>query len=173
MGKSISGDVTGIFMESYEEEFILNPNSNEFILAFWKREVDDVYCLWQHGPENIQRFLDYLNSQHSRMKWTIEVEKEGILPFIDFNLCRQAYRITAGIYRKGTHTLKYSTFLSNRPRVEQLGIVKSMLHRAHNLCDEGEPLDNEICLLNNAFIANGYHPKDVDQIISSYEFHML
>ena len=171
MGKSISGDVTGIFMESYEEEFILNPNNNEFIPAFWKREVDDVYCLWQYGPENIQRFLDYLNSRHSRIKWTIEVEKEGILPFIDLNLCRQAYRITAGIYRKGSHTLKYSTFSSNRPRVEQLGIVKSMLHRAHNLCDEGEPLDNEICLLNNAFIANGYHPKDVDQIISSYEHH--
>jgi len=45
MGKSISGDITGIFMESYEEEFILNPNNNKFIPAFWKREVDDVYCL--------------------------------------------------------------------------------------------------------------------------------
>ena len=71
----------------------------------------------------------------------IEVEKEDILPFIDLNLCRQAYRITAGIYRKGSHTLKYSTFSFNRPRVEQLGIIKSMLHQAHNLCDEGEPLE--------------------------------
>ena len=102
MGKSISGVVTGIFMESYEEEFILKPNTNEFIPAFWKREVDDVYCLWQYGPENIQRFLDYLNSRHSRIKWTIEVEKEGILPFIDLNLCRQAYRITAGIYTRAS-----------------------------------------------------------------------
>ena len=122
-------------------------------------------------PGKYPEILDYLNSRHSRIKWTIEVEKEGILPFIDLNLCRQTYRITAGIYRKGSHTLKYSTFSSNRPRVEQLGIVKSMLQRAHNLCDEGEPLDNEICLLNNAFIANGYHPKDVDQIISLYEHH--
>ena len=56
MGKSISGDITGIFMESYEEEFILNPNNNKFIPAFWKREVDDVYCLWQYGQENIQIF---------------------------------------------------------------------------------------------------------------------
>ena len=44
-----------------------------------------------------------------------------------------------------------------------------MLHRAHNLCDEGEPIENEVKLLNNAFIANGYHPKDVDRIISEYE----
>ena len=44
-----------------------------------------------------------------------------------------------------------------------------MLHRAHNSCDEGEPIENEVKLLNNAFIANGYHPKDVDRIISEYE----
>ena len=169
MGKSISGDITGIFMESYEEEFVFNPNNNKFIPAFWKREVDDVYCLWQYGQDNIQNFLDYLNSRHSRIKWTIEVEKEGILPFVDLSLCRRAYRISAGIYRKASHTLKYSTFSSNRPRAEQLGIVKSMLNRAYNLCDEGEPLVREVKLLNDAFIANGYHPKDVDRIISTYE----
>ena len=44
-----------------------------------------------------------------------------------------------------------------------------MLHRAHELCDEGEPLSNEIKLLSNAFIANGYHPKDIDRITSTYE----
>ena len=143
MGKSISGDVAAIFMESYEEEFILNPQNNEFIPVFWKREVDDVYCLWQYGLENIQRFLNYLNSCHSRIKWTIEVEKEGALPFVDLNLCRKAFRITAGIYRKGSHTLKYSTYSSNIPRAEQLEIIKSMLHRAHNLCEEGEPLETK------------------------------
>ena len=42
MGKSISGDITRIFMKSYKEEFILNPNNNEFIPAFWKREDEDV-----------------------------------------------------------------------------------------------------------------------------------
>ena len=169
IGKSISGDIAGIFMESYEDEFVLNPKKNKFVPIFWKREVDDVYCLWQYGEDNIQTFLDYLNSCHPRIKWTIEVEKEGRLPFIDLNLCRKAFRLSAGIYRKESHTLKYSTFSSNRPRVEQLGIIKSMLHRAYDLCDEGEPLENEKMLLSNAFIANGYRPNDVDRITSTYE----
>ena len=85
--------------------------------------------------------MDYLNSHHPRIKWTIEIEKEGVLPFVDLNLCRKAYRISAGIYRKASYALKYSTFSSNRPRAEQLGIVKSILHRAHHLCDEGEPIE--------------------------------
>ena len=54
IGKTIFGDVTGIFMESYGEEFILNPQNNEFIPAFWKWEDEDVKCLWQDGIENIQ-----------------------------------------------------------------------------------------------------------------------
>ena len=169
IGKSISGDIAGIFMESYENEFVLDPKNNKFIPIFWKREIDDVYCLWQYGEENIGTFLDYLNGCHPRIRWTIEVEKEGKLPFVDLNLCLRTFRITAGIYRKGSHTLKYSTFSSNRPRAEQLGIIKSMLHRAHELCDEGEPLDTEKELLSNAFIANGYHPKDVDHIVSTYQ----
>ena len=41
-------------------------------------------------------------------------------------------------HRKKSHTLKYSKFSSNLPRDEQLGILKSMLHRAYNLCDEAE-----------------------------------
>ena len=46
-----------------------------------------------------------------------------------------------------------------------------MLHRAYSLCDEEEgQREKEIELLSNAFISNGYHPKDVDRIINTYEF---
>ena len=101
----------------------------------------------------------------------MEVEQEGHLPFVDLSLCRQSYRITAGIHRKKSHTLKYSNFSSNRPRAEQLGIIKSMLHRAHSLCDEEEGhKDDEIKLLSHAFISSDYKPKDVDRIIGSYVF---
>ena len=44
-----------------------------------------------------------------------------------------------------------------------------MLHQAYDLCDQGEPLESEKSLLNNALIANGYRPSDVDQITLTYE----
>ena len=83
IGKSISGDIAGIFMESYENEFVLDPKNNKFIPIFWKREIDYVYCFWQYGEENIGTFLDYLNGCHPRIRWIIEVENEGKLPFVD------------------------------------------------------------------------------------------
>ena len=45
-----------------------------------------------------------------------------------------------------------------------------MLHRAHDLFDEGEPLDTEIDSLSDTFIANGYRPGDVDHIIPMYQY---
>ena len=52
-----------------------------------------------------------------------------------------------------------------------MGIVKSMLHRAHSLCDEEEgQKDEEVSLLSHAFISSGYSPKEVDRIIDSYVF---
>jgi len=171
IGKSISGDLAAIYMEFYENEYVFDPNKNSFIPIFWVREVDDVYCLWQHGYENIPIFLAYLNSINPRIQWTMEMEQEGYLPFVDLNLCKQSFRITAGIYRKKSHTLKYSNFSSNRPRAEQLGIIKSMLHRAYSLCDEEEgQKDAEVKLLSHAFISSGYTPKEVDRVIGSYVF---
>ena len=167
IGKSISGDITAIYMEFYEDEYILDPNKNAFVPVLWVRQVDDVYCLWQSGYENIPIFLAYLNSINLRIQWTMEIEQEGQLPFVDLNLCRQSYRIKAGIYRKKSHTLKYSNFSSNRPRAEQLGIIKSMLHRAYKLCDEedGHKAD-EIKLLSHAFISSGYEPKMLTELLT-------
>jgi len=171
IGKSISGDLAAIYMEFYENEYVFDPNKNSFIPIFWVREVDDVYCLWQHGYENIPIFLAYLNSINPRIQWTMKMEQEGCLPFVDLNLCKQSFRITAGIYRKKSHTLKYSNFSSNRPRAEQLGIIKSMLHRAYSLCDEEEgQKDTEVKLLSHAFISSGYTTKEVDRVIGSYVF---
>jgi hypothetical protein len=69
IGKSISGDIAGIFMESYGEEFILYPQNNEFIPAFWKREVD-AYCPWQYGQENIQFYgLSEHSPFHNKMDY--------------------------------------------------------------------------------------------------------
>ena len=45
--------MTGLFMESYEEECGLNPHSKKFIPALCRREVDDVYCIWQYGKKSM------------------------------------------------------------------------------------------------------------------------
>ena len=104
-----------------------------------------------------------------RIQSTKEVEKDRTLPFLDMKLKRVENRIQIGIYRKESHILKYSTYNSNRPRNELLGILKNILFRAYNLCDPGPDREEEIQTLKSAFIIWDYPPKDVEQTINNYQ----
>ena len=169
IGKSISGALTDIYMNWYEEEYIFNPTRNSFIPFCWERQKDDVYCLWQFDEENHKKFLLYLNTNEKRIQWTQETEKEKTLTFLDMKLTRFKNTIQIGIYRKKSHTLKYSSYDSYRPRNEQMGILKNMLYRAYNLCDPGPEREEEIKTLNFAFINQNYPPKEVLKTIQSYQ----
>jgi len=85
IGKSISGPIADIFMVWFEEEFIFNP-INEFLpyLKSWKRYRDDIYIVWSGGAEALDCFFWQLNYKHPKIEFTMEREKDGILPFLDF-----------------------------------------------------------------------------------------
>ena len=94
---------------------------------FWERAEDDVVCIWEHGRIEAEKFLEFLNSRHARINWTTEVEKDQVLPFLDMNLHRISRKVETCVYRKPTHTLKYSNFRSNRPRDLKLNNIESLL----------------------------------------------
>ena len=84
IGKSTSGALTDIFMNWYEREYIFNPSRNKFIPFCWERQKDDVYCLWQFGERNHDKFLKYLNGNERRIQWTKEMEKDRMLPIFGY-----------------------------------------------------------------------------------------
>ena len=59
---------------------------------------------------------------------------------------------------------------------EKLAIrsMKGLIHRAHILCDEKEDLMEELCLLRDVFISNGYPVKLVKETLEkSWEVETL
>ena len=125
-----------------------------------------INCLWQFDEENHKKIILYLNRNereyngHKRPKTT--------LPFFDMKLTRVKNTIQIGIYRKKSHTLKYSSYDSYRRRNKQMGILKNMLHRAYNLCDPGPESEEEIKTFNFAFVNQNYPPKEVLKTIQTY-----
>ena len=47
-----------------------------------------------------------------------------------------------------------------------LGVLKGLIHRAHVLCDRREDLLEELALLRDVFIANGYPEKLVQKTLN-------
>ena len=48
-------------------------------------------------------------------------------------------------------------------------MIKGLLDRAHKLCNNQQELKEELELITNTFIANGYPPKKVDEIVLAYK----
>ena len=137
MGKSILGVICCIYVANFEKQKIFGNISLIHQPLFWYRSEDDVLCIWEHGINEADIFLDFLNSQHVKVKWTREIEKDKVLPYLDLHLGKIGPKIETGVYQKPTHTLRYSNYRSNRPKDYQLNIIKGLLFRAYNICDAG------------------------------------
>jgi hypothetical protein len=78
IGSPLSPVIANLFMETFEQEaFELAPLKPKL----WKRYVDDTFVVWPHGRESLDQFLNHLNSLHSSIKFTMEIEENNQIPF--------------------------------------------------------------------------------------------
>ena len=157
IGKSISKPLAGIYMHWFEKAYVFNAD-NQFRdnISFWKRQVDDIFFVWKGSKEDLELFVWRLNGVEYRVQFTLELEKEGFLPFLDVGLMKTGGKLVTRIYRKPTHTQQYINWNSNHPKNMLLGVLKGLIHRAHVICDLQEDLLHELDLLRDVFIRNGY-----------------
>ena len=157
IGKSISKPLAGIYMHWFEKKYVFGESSTfRDNIVFWKRQMDDVFFVWRGSKEDLELFVWHLNGIAHRVQFTLEVEKEGFLPFLDVGISKLDGKLVTKIYRKPTHTQQYINWNSNHPKNMLLGVLKGLIHRAHVICDLKEDLLEELDLLKNVFIRNGY-----------------
>ena len=96
-----------------------------------------------------------LNAQHSQIQFTKEEEKDGQISFLDVLVKRENNSFKTSVYRKPTHTDRYTHFTSHHhPRVKT-GTIKCLMRRAEKICDNGNR-GKEVTHIRNTFVKNGY-----------------
>ncbi|XP_054748098.1 uncharacterized protein LOC129253708 [Lytechinus pictus] len=123
-----------MFMEHFEETALQSATHKPKV---WLRYVDDTFVVWQHGAEETSNFLQHLNSQHECIKFTMEMENEGSIPFLDTKLTRTAQgSLSHQVSRKPTHTDRYLNYRSfHHPSVLR-STNKTLVKRAHKVSDQ-------------------------------------
>ena len=112
-----------------------------------------------------------LNGIRDSIKFTMEMEHDQTIAFLDVLVRRQKGGISTSVFQKKTHTDRYLNFSSHHhPRVFA-GVVACLHRRAANICDsENEKL--EVTHLNTVFKANGYTPQCIEPLLQKkYECH--
>ena len=78
---------------------------------YYKRYVDDIFVLFR-SPHHLEKFNEYLNTNHANIKFTSEKEINGSLPFLDVLVSQNKNVFTTTVYHKPTFSEVYSNFNS-------------------------------------------------------------
>ena len=108
MGNPLSPVLSNLYMEIFESR-ILNTIIPENVK--WFRYVDDIICIWPNH-EDIRTFQDNLNQLVPSIKFTMEIENNSCLPFLDVMVHRCDRKFKFSVYRKPTNISAYVHYYS-------------------------------------------------------------
>ena len=148
------------FLCSHEDVW-LQKCPSAFKPVFYRRYIDDTFILFK-DPGHIPKFKEYLNKQHPNIEFTSDIEKDGILNFMDIRIERNNDgSFTTSVFRKETFTGLATNYLSFVPNIFKLNAVNTLIHRAYKLCSSTALFNSEINFLMDYFMGNRYPKKIV------------
>lgn len=101
---------------------------------------------------------------NTSIQFTMELEEDGRLPFLDVLVEKKDHRLGHAVYRKPTHTDRYLHANSHHHPAQKEGVINTLLNRAE-LLSEPTNLPKERRHLRTAFRKNGYEPQMFDKVL--------
>ena len=131
----------------------------------YKRYMDDI--LRSIKRSEIARKLQEINSIHPSLKFTIETETEGKLPFLDMLIIRMAGKLSSTWYNKPTDTGLIMNYHSLAPKKYKRSVVAGFVYRIHRACSTWLNFSDSLCKAKRVLERNQYPPDFYEPIIES------
>ncbi|BES99565.1 ankyrin 2,3 unc44 [Nesidiocoris tenuis] len=136
--RQISGLPMGDCLSPILAEIVVNDllnhtlsNNPQLEVLFRCVYVDDSF--WIVRREHVQLLLQELNKYHERVQFTLEVENNGCLRFLDVMVHREGQNITTNWSRKTIVSDRLLSFRSFAPKGHKLNVVNNMFTRMYRL----------------------------------------
>ena len=153
MGSPLGPVLANIFMCHFEEKWL---TKSRFCPSLWFRYVDDTFTTFD-SKNNANEFLNFLNSRHDSIKFTIEFEEDNEIPFLDILLKRcPDNTLSTSVYRKKTFTGLYTKWNSFTPRKYKINLIRTLTYRCFRICSSPSLLQAAIKDLRKLLLQNGY-----------------
>ena len=171
MGSCLSPFLADLFMDHLENNFILTNNNSEII--HWFRYVDDCLCILNcdaHGAENL---FKKLNNIHPKISFTLEVESNQKINFLDLTITKTFGKLEFSIYRKPTQTDHLIPYHSNHPQQHKMASFHCYINRLLNIPLSTENYKKEINILKQLAYNSGYDPNLIHTLIKKTKIKKL
>ena len=163
--KQISGRVIGtnfapsyscIFMDDLETKFLQSQSLPPLV---WFRYTDDIFYIWTHGNNKLEKFLDDLNSFDNNVTFTHDSSKDNAI-FLDLILKLSKGCLTTDLHVKDTDRHQYLHFNSPHSDHTKRSIIYSQALRLAKICTFENDILRHRDEIKSWFQRRGY-PEDV------------
>ena len=164
MGGPLSPLVAECVMQDLEGQLFKEFELLEIKPRIWLRMVDDVFSIVKKNE--VDNILAVCNSMQPGIKFTVEKEKNGVLPFLDVLVqVTRGGELKKSVYRKPMAALRLLPYSSNHSTSVKVGIVKNLVNRAVNVCSDNSLLNNELNVISTMCEEGGYPPHVFDKAV--------
>ena len=127
----------------------------------WWRYIDDVFAIWDKGQDELENFLQQINTFHHTIKFTAEWSTDRV-SFLDTTIILDAGTIHTDIYTKPTDTHQYLSPESCHPKHCTTSIPYSQSLRIRRICSRDEDYMKRTKELKEHLKGRGYRDTIVD-----------
>ena len=130
MGNNLAPPLAIIFMSKLESEAIA---SAPFKPRLYKRYIDDCLVVWLHGLERLLEFVEFMNSRHPNIKFTIEhteQNEEQSVSYLDMSVSVDKGFLSWELFMKPSHSGVHLSYDSALPVEVKRSVALEQFRRA-------------------------------------------
>ena len=140
------------YMGKFEREFVHTYRLQPFM---YLRYLDDVFLIWRHSLQELNLFVDYLNSRTDSIRVTMEFSRE-LISFLETTVKLRDRTQYTDLYCKSTDSHSYLLYNSAHPWPCKKSIPYSQLLRIRKICSSLTDFDKHALDFASYFQNRGY-----------------
>ena len=165
------GATFNIFLCHHHETTGLKNCPKSFKPVYYGRYVDDIFLLFKK-PEQVSRFVNYMNKKHKNIKFSFDTE-DNSFSFLDVKICREKDKFATSVFKKDTFSGAYTNFSSFVALEHKFGWVYTLSHRSFTIAFDFSEFHFEVETLKKTLHKSTYPTKLVEKCIAKFVNNIL
>jgi hypothetical protein len=162
MGTKVAPSFANLFMADFEDKYVYTYQTQP---KLWLRYIDDIFMIWDHTQEELDTFIQHLNSCHTTIKFTSESSTSKV-NFLDTTVTIEANgTLYTNLYTKPTDSHNYLRYDSAHPHHCKTSLPTSQFLRLRRICTKIEDFDTNAVSLAGHFLRRGYPQHLIEEAI--------
>lgn len=163
MGNPLSPTVADIVLDELIDQALSDLTKIGIKVKLMTKYVDDILAIIE--KKDIHTILDTLNKQHNKLKFTVEMENQRTIPYLDIQLHISNNKFITDWYTKPTSSGRLINYHSHQPHRTRINTANNLINNVINVSDR-QFLNKNIHKLKQTLKRNDFPMHVINKLIN-------